>query len=102
VDARLSGKTLLKIALLAIPGEMVSLFLCSLFPIDVGYPPGTNPIWYISLIGVWLHMPGFLAGGSLPGMVFFGYLDIVVISVVLLFAYRGLKDIVAKRLARRQ
>ena len=45
------------IALTAIPAELVGFCLFMMFPLDVGYPPGTNPILYVTLIGVWVHTP---------------------------------------------
>jgi hypothetical protein len=98
--------SLLKIALIAIPGEMVSFFLFSMFPIDVGYPPGTNPFFYVTLVGVWLHAPALLTGVDAlptgfvyPVLILSGYLNIVAISVVSLLSYRALKKLISIRVS---
>lgn len=98
------GSRIRIIALAAIPAELVSFSLLMMFPIDVGYPPGTNPIWYVTLIGVWLHTPMlmFHGGDSLrpellfPALILSGYLTIVLGALFLSFLYRLLTKAMSK------
>jgi hypothetical protein len=96
IDSRL-----VTIGIAAIPAELISFSLFSLFPIDVGYPPGTNPLWYISLIGVWLHAPAFFVVDKLPQSLvlpvtlLLGYLTIIVLAVAVLFLLRVFRKIIS-------
>src|SRR6266852_1852202 len=92
-----------RIAIAAIPAEIVSFFLLMSFPLDVGYPPGTNPIWYTTLIGVWLHAPLLMITSSgnvrpellFPALLLSGYLTIVLAAFLLWFLYRLLKKAIS-------
>jgi hypothetical protein len=73
-----------------------------IFPIDVGYPPGTNPIWYVALIGVWLHTPLLMIVWDnprpellFPALLVSGYLTIVITTLLLWFLYRVLKKAIS-------
>ena len=96
-------RSLLIVALVAAPAEVLSFWLLHHFPIDVGWPPGTNPfIVYATAAGLWLHASAFLAradfwAGDFVEPVFFvmGYLDIVVLSLALWLLYRLVRRLVS-------
>jgi hypothetical protein len=86
------------ITLAAIPAELVSFLLFMSFPIDVGYPPGTPRILYVTLIGVWLHSPALFAGAqelrpelAFPVLLVSGYITLVLLALLFGLLYRLLK-----------
>jgi hypothetical protein len=94
-----------KIVLGAIPAEMVSFFLLMMFPLDVGLPPGANPIWYVTLIGVWIHTPFMMIHRwdnlrpelLFPALILWGYITIVLAALLLWFLYRLLTKAISTR-----
>jgi hypothetical protein len=100
--ARRIGSSIVVIGLVAIPVELVSFFLFSLFPLDVGYPPGTPRLWYISLIGVWVHTPALMAGvdrlphsSVVPVLLLSGYMTLFGVAVLVMFSYWLLKKAIS-------
>jgi len=74
-----------------------------MFPIDVGYPPGTNPLWNITLIGVWLHVPALLIlqRNQLPlfpsMLLLFGYLTILLSTMLAWLLFRLVRHVISLR-----
>jgi hypothetical protein len=96
----INRKLAVRLALIAIPIEILALYLLSFVPLDIGFPPGTNPLWQITLIGLFVHAPAFflLNMNSLPhGLIWptlfiFGYCEIVGLAFVLVWTYRRLSS----------
>jgi hypothetical protein len=92
-----------RLALIAFPIEIFALYLLSFVPLDVGFPPGTNPLWRVTLIGLFVHAPAFLLNFDRlpphliwPILFVFGYCEIVVLSFVVVWTYRRLRSVVSR------
>ena len=93
---------LILMALVSIPVEAVSFVLLLMNPIDVGYPPGTNPLWNITIWGLWVHAPALLLRADrlpqvalLPTLLVAGYIVIWAFLVALLVAWRATKKLIS-------
>ena len=93
--------SLLRVALISIPIEAVSLYLFSFVPLDVGFPPGTNPLWYITLIGLFVHAPALMVNVDRlppnliwPVLFLSGYFEIAGLSFALVILYRRVKNLI--------
>jgi hypothetical protein len=96
-----TNSTLLRVALISIPLEAVSLYLFSFVPLDIGFPPGTNPLWYITLVGLFVHAPAMMVNVDRlpsnlvwPVLFLFGYFEIAGLSFALMFLYRRVKNLI--------
>jgi hypothetical protein len=102
-------KRVVRIALLAaIPLESINLWLALHYPIDVGLPPGTSR--WVELVfaqALILHFPGlwfmnwfeehhvYSVSPIYAGLLVSGYVDTVLLLIVVILSYRGLQALTA-------
>jgi hypothetical protein len=91
------------VAMVSLPIELISLSLLMWFPIDVGYPAGTHWLWYITLWGVWVHIPVLALGDDVlpnwalpPAAVIIGYLEHFIAILAVLIAWRSGKRLMSR------
>jgi len=87
---------------MAVPLEACALFGFLNTPIDVGFPPGTSPLWMAyGLVATFLHLPTFLFAGArkaafLVLAFIVGYAELFSLMVALVFGYRFIGGLVSR------
>lgn len=104
--APIDSRVLRIVAIMALPPELVAIFGFYNCPIDVGYPPGTNPLWIaFGITGVLIHYPALMLADRhplLPELLFImvsfaiGYIDSFVMALAVGFACRMAKRVISR------